>query len=202
MVLLSVIVLALSNIDIFSRFHVISSDRRAKLQNDISFALDHMTKIVAQAVGSFNDPAVKAYDDNKGIRVRIDNNPANGRPDTTDTWVAYRHENTGASSTDSEIRYYPNAGQTETPAGSYEIIARKVIPSSDDFYGLEFSSSAGFDGAGWLHDNALNVRITSCWNPAPAGITFPPDDSPPLGNSDNPCVTMSSILYMRSVSTN
>jgi len=70
-VLLSVMVIGFSSIETFSRYHVLSADRRVKLQNNVSYALDHMTKHIAQAIGNFYDPAVVAYADNKGIRARI-----------------------------------------------------------------------------------------------------------------------------------
>lgn len=52
LVLFSMIVLGFSSIDFFSHFHVISSDRRAKIQNEASFIIDHMTKHIGLAIGN------------------------------------------------------------------------------------------------------------------------------------------------------
>jgi len=183
--LLSVIILAISNIDLFTRFHTISADRRAKLQNEVSYALEHMTKQISGAIGYSGDWAVKAYTDNKGVRVRIDNNPANGRIDATDSWLAYRHENIGT--TDSEIRFYADAGSTETPAGTYETIARRIAITSGTFYGVEFSGN--FDASGWLNDNTIEVKIVGRWEPAQAA------------SPDNPEVVIRTKIKMPSVST-
>lgn len=186
--LLSVIILAISNVDLFSRFHTVSVDRRVKLQNEISYALDHMTKHISEAIGYSGDWAVKAYTDNKGVRVRIDSNQ-NGQIDVaTDSWIAYRHENIGA--TDSEIRFYANAGSTETPAGTYETIARRIAISSGTFYGVEFSGDSGvFDGSGWLNDNTIQVKIVGRWQPAQSA------------SPDNPQAVMRVKIKMPSVST-
>lgn len=74
-VLLSIIVLGLNNINIFSKLHVISSDRRAQLQNELSNALEHMGKRVIQGVGNqsqaTNQPIQTRFN---GFSVRVDLN--------------------------------------------------------------------------------------------------------------------------------
>lgn len=185
-VLITVIILGITSIEVFSRFHVLSSNRKARLQNEASVALEHMSKYISQAIGNtVNDRALRGYADNKGIRIRIDSD-GNGRADTTDTWIAYRHEDIGSPATDSEIRFYPNAGNTETPAGSYESIARKVVISTPSFYGLEFIGT--FNGSMWLTDRIVEVKVTCRWDPAaPVSV-------------DNPEVTMRTRIEMPSMS--
>lgn len=190
--ILGLIVLGISNLELFSRYQVTNSDRRAQLQHNASYALEHMAKYIGQAIGNVNDMAVKAYDDNKGIRIRIDDNPANGRIDVTDSWIAYRHENIDDPATDSEIRYYPpNAGNSETlPVGpnAYQTLARKILISTPTLYGLEFSGN--FDVNGWLRDNVIEVKIITRWDPSQPA------------SSDNPQVEMKNSIKMPSVSTN
>jgi len=186
--LIGLVVLGFSSIDLFSRFHVTTSDRRIQLQNDVATALEHMTKQISRAIGNTADKAVKAYTDNKGIRIRIDDNPANGQVDAADHWVAYRHEDIGSPATDSEIRFYSNAGSTETPAVPYESIARRIVISSGGVYGVEFSGN--FDASGWLLDNILEVKVSGRWNPSQAA------------SNDNPEVTLRTRILMPTVSTN
>jgi len=51
-VLLSLIVLGFASINVFSRYHVITSDRRAKLQNEVSYCMEHMTRNISMAFGN------------------------------------------------------------------------------------------------------------------------------------------------------
>ena len=190
--LVGVLAIGISSVDTYTHFHLMSSDRRAQIQNEASYVLEHMVKNINSAIGNANDWAVKAYNDNKGIRIRIDDNPANGMVDGTDHWIAYRHEDIGSPATDSEIRYYPDAGNVEVPAGSYESIARKIAISTGGFYGLEFQGN--FDVNNWLNDSIIEVKITACWDPAEARFL--------CGTIDNPEVTMRNRIKMPAVSVN
>jgi prepilin-type N-terminal cleavage/methylation domain-containing protein len=70
-VLLSVVTIGISSIDIFSRSHVLSSQRRTTLQNEASFVLGHMTKEITRAIGNTRiDPAVVLNINNSEIRIR------------------------------------------------------------------------------------------------------------------------------------
>ncbi len=86
--LFSVIVLGLSNIDIFSRLHVMSSSRQAQLQGELSNALEHMSKRVIQGVGRGSSPPIEPLPLANGFRVRLD--PNHTLPDLTDDlWFNY-----------------------------------------------------------------------------------------------------------------
>lgn len=86
--LLSAIILAISNIDLFGRFHTISAERRVKLQNEISSTLDHMSKNIMQGIGGVSNPALELI--TGGFRVRVDwNNPSTPQNLSDDTWVEY-----------------------------------------------------------------------------------------------------------------
>lgn len=192
--LLSVIVLAVSSVHLFSHSQVISAERRSRLQNEAAYCLEHMAKDISRAIGNTNDLAVIGYTDNKGIRIRVDDNPADGKIDTTDHWVSYRHENIiqGGSAVDSEIRYYQDAGEGETPSGTYESICQKVkitpIGSTNpDEWGVVFD----FD---LTKNNYLNVIIRTCWDPS--------EKSSQCATRDNPLNTMSNNISMPSVSVN
>ncbi len=71
-ILMSLILLGFFSIDLFSRNHVVTSDRRAKVQNEISYALEHMSKYVQQANGNGSNPAIVST--GSGFQVNVDFN--------------------------------------------------------------------------------------------------------------------------------
>jgi hypothetical protein len=50
--LATIIVLGLNSIDLFSNAHVVTASRRAKIQNEVTMALEHMTKNIMQTSGN------------------------------------------------------------------------------------------------------------------------------------------------------
>lgn len=96
-VLLSVLVLGLTSIDFFSRNHVISSDRRSRLQNEIYLALEHVNRSVIRATGDNTsygilDPTfVGPFPYHETFtQIRIDlNSPPTPNNYADDTWVGY-----------------------------------------------------------------------------------------------------------------
>lgn len=50
LVIFSIFILSLFNIELFGRFHLFSSQKRARLQNEVSRALEHMTKHLGLAI--------------------------------------------------------------------------------------------------------------------------------------------------------
>ena len=93
MILMSLVILGLFSIDAFSRHHVINSDRRVKVQNDVSYALEYMGKYVQQSIGDFNNPPIRLYPDSgapTGFQVRFDCRSLQDPSDLTgDVWVYY-----------------------------------------------------------------------------------------------------------------
>lgn len=82
-ILMVIVSLALLSIDTFSRHHMISSDRRSRLQNEITFALENMQKYVSRGIGSVSNPALTYTGGTvNGFRVRADLN--NTPSDLTD----------------------------------------------------------------------------------------------------------------------
>lgn len=185
--LLSVIMLAVTNIDIFSRFQLLSSERRMVVQNEAQYVLEHITKEVSKAIGSTVLPGqiplrAQLVGTDNGLLVFVDLNgtgdgPGDGIWSTSgDRWRLYRYKNSSAPSADRyQLWYYTNY-----PTSGIEVIARKVsafpIPA--------------FDTA----TNSVNVSITTCWDPAATTSA--------CGTSGNPSVTMNTTIKMPSVSTN
>ena len=69
-ILMSLVLLGFFSIDTFSKNHVVTSDRRAKVQNDILYALEHMSKYVQRSSGNLNRNAIQSL--GTGFRVYID----------------------------------------------------------------------------------------------------------------------------------
>ena len=171
-----------SSIDIFSRYHVVTSDRRVKLQNDASYVLEHMTKNITGtatrggAIGDINNPPIKIFYTIEGvnkiiiIRINVDWNN-NGKWDGTsgtspDKQIAYRY-----NSANYEIWYYSD--YSGSPA-DYEILSSKITAFTPTY-----SSSNDY----------LEVELSACWDPAQPS------------SPDNPCLSMKNRISMPAVST-
>jgi len=192
--LVSVIVLGLSSIDIFSRHHVLTSERRIKLQNEVSYIIDHMTKNLSQAFGNtvidpVNDPSTDDVVDvllcdgnppNVGVAVYVEDIDGNGRPQgSVDRRIAYIFR-----PSDNMLKFFNNYGGGCTPDLAGEILSNQIV-----------SFIPGFaPGASGNYSNYIDLQITACWDP---------DGSPnPCGTPDNPNVNMRAHIMLPSVSTN
>jgi len=172
--LLSVLILAFSSMELFSRRHVLTLDRQAQLQNEASFALEHMRKNIVMAIGNMSDTPMRFYPDNRGIRIRIDDTPANGRVDATDTWIGYRHVG-------SQILFLPNDPPPGGPSPNSVVIANHILTT--DPGGLTIVMPA---------INQLNITVEARWVPNPATPV----------SLDNPTVILTTSIIAPAVSTN
>ncbi len=182
--LLVVIVLGFSSIDLFSRYHVMSSDRRAKLQNDASYVLEHMAKNIGQGIGDINNSTVDPSDivSDTAIKVWVDGNPyaspavsPNGRRDAypDDRQIAYRYRTTGSEQY--QFWYYavcrgPNCNQSGST--SPEVLSSKIT---------NFTRTPA--------DNYVYIQVTARWQPDQAASV------------DNPEITLRNRINMPAVST-
>lgn len=171
-ILLSVVVLAVSNIDLFSRYHVISSEHRARLQNDISYALEHMTKEIGNAAGNRqvqNPINITTISGCPGIVVYTDYN-GDGQ---ADLWIAYLFNNTAPNY---QILYCPNCSNSacSTCNTALTTIAQRIYAFTPVDNNLT---------------NYMDVDITGRWQPA-QDVSV-----------DNPEITLRTRIKMPSVST-
>ena len=199
LVLLSLIVLGISQVDFFSSFHLVTTDRRAQISNEATRALEHMNKQIMQAVGNeiiggadsvvivvANDPP---GDDNNTIRFKVDtSNPADN---VADTWRAYLYHNNSAATGKNQIWYCPQCSDstcaTCTPAwGDADNIIAKNIKG--------FTPSNPVDGSSRLNKNYVTLQIQACWDATQTNYS--------CGTADNPSVTVKADIRMPSVSTN
>jgi len=173
----ALIIIGFSSIDTFSRYHVITSDRRAKLQNDASYVLGHMAKEIGKAIGDASNPATNTTAISAGIGVYIDlasdgSSAGDGRRGTDgDRWIGYRFSG-------NNFQYSSNCGSGTAPScSSWDTLSGKIT---------NFTFS--------VTDNYVNVNdLTACWDA---------DGSPvACGSLDNPQLTMKNRIYIPAVST-
>ncbi|MFZ2356816.1 MAG: hypothetical protein WAW67_03210, partial [Candidatus Omnitrophota bacterium] len=85
LILLSILVLSISSVVNFSRYHVINADKRARIQNDVSFVLAHMRKSVQRGIGdSMTNKPLESIAN--GFKVRVDNNTTVTPGNYNDDW--------------------------------------------------------------------------------------------------------------------
>ena len=90
MLLVGIVLVGIATLENYTRFHLISSQRRVELQNELSFILEDMSKNIIRATGDINDSGIEdlvPIDGSIGFRVRIDDNtpptPSKYNDDTT-----------------------------------------------------------------------------------------------------------------------
>lgn len=170
MAMLGILILGFSSIDLFSRYHALSSERRAKLQNEVSYALAHMNKNVAQGMGNVAQPPLEAIA-NSGFRVRVDRNiPPTPQILTDDTWLNYTLSNNTLSFTwDSNTE----------PLSNYIVsgVVSGIMPSDPDTGGFYINLTE--------NGSVIEVGLVARFDPAVAKSV------------DNPQVAMKTRLYAR-----
>ncbi len=81
--LIGLLVVGISSLDSYFRFHLTASDRRVQIQNELAFVLEDMGKNVVRATGNVNDPIiVDLTPASNGFRVKVDVSDPN-------TWIEY-----------------------------------------------------------------------------------------------------------------
>lgn len=155
-VLLSVIILGLGSVNLFSHFHMIAADRASVVQNEVSFVLSHMQVRVAQASGMFNNQAVRAWDPpaGRGIMMRID---AAGTPRdyNDDTWVGYQ-QNAGTNTITFCNRIIVGPWPWACPAGNREVLTTRILTPA--LGGFNYVLLPGGEG--------VNITLTGRWDAA------------------------------------
>jgi len=209
LVFLSIIALGLGNIDIFSLFHVVTSSRRAKVQNDVSLALGHMSKEISKAIGNekvdglnqvldtsaiAGDPAITVYVDSGTQNPNGTYQPGNGQRGTvTDRWIAYRYRRTGAASEINQLWYCPQCTNSPciscNPAWSQQdnLLVKNIT---------DFTITKPTDILGYLNNNYITIKLQACFDSRNTNI---PD---PCDTPTNPSANMTVRIKMPAVSVN
>jgi Tfp pilus assembly protein PilW len=190
----SLIVIGFASIGTFSQYYVITSDRRAKLQNDASYVLEHMAKnltgtgtlggAIGNVVSSTNYPVQAiTISPNSGIAIRVDSNN-NGQLDGSDRQIAYIYD-----SANYWFLYYPDASVTSPCPGS----ACTVLTSSRIRSDFSTTTSKATYYSYSSANNYIEVQIGACWTPSSDAT---------CGTVDNPALEIKNRISMPAVSTN
>ena len=201
-VLLSIVTLGFFSIEVFSRHHVLTADRRAQAQNEASYALEHMSKNVARAIGNERINGANTVVDRgdatgggefRRLKVYIDGNN-NGIRElpvaNQDYWIAYRYFNNTASVTLRNSVQFCGHCQNKTCnqcTSGWETVSLR----SNKVNGFEIVKP---NVANVLTDNYIEATVSACWDPQETNFV--------CGSSDNPTVTMRANIKMPSVSIN
>lgn len=75
MVVVSIMILSFYSLESYGHKEVINADRRAKIQNNLVYCLEHMSKYVQQANGNLANPPITLYPNPvspRGFQIRFD----------------------------------------------------------------------------------------------------------------------------------
>ena len=119
--LLWIVVIAVAGIDLASRRSLISANRRARVQDEARFAMEHMVRNIR--LGNEISPTSGTNLTNVRVRINrdVNGNPLNSPADTSDdTWVRYDFD-----STNYRILYVPPTLTEPTSPGD-EVLAKDI----------------------------------------------------------------------------
>lgn len=174
MVLMSLVILGFFSVELFCQYHVLSSDRRARLQNELSYSIEYMSKYVYQSIGSAGNPPITVYPVSgaqTGFRTRVDlNDPKTPGDLSDDTWV----------------NFYLDGYQLKASQGaSTEVLTSRVIAN------LAVAPMPGYP------DSGLYVNITDQGTAVDIGLVGRYD--PAVSSSaDNPQIAIKTRLVSSS----
>ncbi len=186
LILVTVIAISIFSMDLFGRYHLISVDRRRRVQNQVSDVLEHISRHIINTIGN---PYVTGSNpvympDTRSIEIYIDQAVGGGAGDGQsgtggDKWIAYCYDNTTY-----EVKYcadYDNlssACDASSCNAGWETVGKNIrtfVPTTEANY-----TYVAFD-------------ISGCWNLSET------DPTKHCGTSDNPAVTMKTRFNLPSV---
>lgn len=178
LVLLSMIILGITNLELFCRHAFMSTDRKTKVTNEATYILEHMSKFIGNAIGDGSD-------------YPVGNSPAIGGCDrVVRAWTKANFTDPGKAAGDREIAYcFNNATHTVTfyprirtwPDLVTEDLSKETLSRN------VYEWNATFDPR-WAY---VNATVTVCWN---ATIE--------CGSVDNPRIRLDTRISMPAVSVN
>lgn len=199
LILLSILVMVFAMIDLFSQAQVLTVDRRSKIQNDVTYCLEHSVKQISRAIGNTRinyssspgdgGAVIKTDDINggRGIEFYRDTDANGKRDDDGSTpWSAYNFAPTSPTSYPNYLLYcYQclNSACSSCNSDSWtaNILSKKITDASYTY------NPSG---------NYVEISVTGCWDPDQSKTHIA------CGASDkNPQVTMSTRVRLPAVST-
>ncbi len=205
MAMLGIIILAISQLDLFSNSSVINSQRRITMTNEASLALEHITLNLNQAIGTLALPAAVSnvnIGGNRALRFWVDSNANFMRDDPADRQRAYRWTGAGGMAGNNYLLRYcdrcqaggglppcdlcvgTNSCNGGGPACWGVVVARNVA-----YFGRPLNLGAGDV---LLQGNSATIEVQACSNPVAANCDTP----------NNPQVDMQATIQMPKYSVN
>lgn len=191
--LIGALSLGIWSIDLFSRYQLRNSESRARVENDITFVIEHITKAIVGrqgrggAIGDINNPAMLAgyylIDSMPGVIIWIDRN-GNGERDGSDVRIAYQWHRYGDY--EHQFWFYPEYFD----AAPHYISRAPAVLS----YNI---TNFNFPGDLPPSVNYLEAEITSCLAPLGTGTPLASCGAP-----ENPSVSVKWRTKAPSMSVN
>lgn len=179
---LCLVMFGIYNIQLFSDSQVVSASRKATLESEATYLIEHMSKYLGKAVSNARTYPVAL----SGDRVLIwnDKSPYDGvlqdhLDSSPDTLVYYDHASSGA------VTFCANASTSGYPGtvscnSGVETLASHVVSSFASTY-ISVDNTT----------NCVGLEVTSCWNPSSTST---------CGKLKNPAVSLKNRVDMPSVS--
>ncbi len=183
-VLLGVVIVALNSINTFSHFQVISSGRRARVQNEVFVAVDHIGKQISATIGNemiTGTDSVVRSGTTAGVpylAFRVDTN----NDGSADQWRGYRNLNT-------MLQWCPNCATSACTACNAWAWGSAGAVVSNNITGFQVEKPGS---PNQLSRNYVDVTVEACFKPGAGSC----------GSSENPTVNMTVTIKLPSVSTN
>ena len=182
--LLGLLVVGISSLNTYAQYHLITSDRRATVQNQLSLVLEYMSRDIVRATGDSSNPGI-FYEGLGGpeFTIRVDGNlPPTPHDYSDDDFIRYEYLIACPSY---KIKRIVTFYDPAKPQDIKVLNTRHVI--LDD-------ANNGFTSN--ILPNASNgigiqVRLKGCYNPY---------DIATCGSSNNPQLEMRTVVFSRSAS--
>ena len=190
MVIFGMVIFGFYNIQVFSDYQVVSSSRKAQLQNEAALILEHMAKYLSNVTANPGSDAITFVNSSgvfSALRAYADSN-ANGMLDTdVDSWLEYNLSSKGVMTYCANLT---SPGGASCQAGQSMVLSKKVISNlTRDFV---FNNTTNF----------LDANLSLCWNPAVFFNTTGVPAPELCGQPKNPRVQMKARIPLLSVSAN
>jgi Tfp pilus assembly protein PilE len=190
-VLLSLLIVVASYFNIFGRYFISSADKRTKVQNELSFALEHMQKYVNQATGNASSAAnrpIQQLAGSNGFQVRVDPNTLNPATAATpsnltdDIWISYTLAGNTLTATYSGGGYAAETLSTRVLNNVTYTTIPDALPAKPSGFYINITNNGA----------AIEVSLVGRYDPVPAGAAA----------KDNPQVVLKTRMLTRTASSN
>lgn len=175
-IIVAIIILSFFAMQMFSQNQAVNSDRRVKVQNDLAYALEHMSKYIQMGSGNnvvAANHAIMVIPN--GFQVRVDFQPTQTPAILSNTWVSYSLSGTPLALTAS----CAGSGCPFTT----ETLSKRIIPS-------------GFNVTVDPSGNSVEIDLVGRYDPSKSS------GQDPVTRLTNPQVEMITKILCNSASTN